>query len=126
MPEFHVSQHVSSKNVLELVRDTLDCGYVKANHRHNPNDDTYVYVVRSRADLTDKVIPFFREFELRTCKQKDFEIFSEIVLRMQEGDHKTRQGLIELLKLAFSMNRSGRYRRISFDDIMSNLLLSVR
>jgi hypothetical protein len=121
VPEFHVSQHVSSKDVLELMRDTLKCGYVKANHRHNPNDETYVFVVRSRSDLSAKVIPFFREFQLRTSKRKDFEVFSEIVVGMQNGDHRTTKGLISLLRLAFSMNRSGRYRRMSLAKILENL-----
>ena len=121
VPEFHVSQHVSSKEVLELMRDTLKCGYLKANHRYNPRDETYVYVVRSRNDLATKVIPFFREFQLRTSKQKDFEVFSKIVLRMQNGDHQTIEGLVGLLRLAFSMNRSGKYRRMSLDKILENL-----
>lgn len=124
VPEFHVSQHVSSKRVLDLVRDTLNCGYVKPNHRQNPSDETYVYVVRSRTDLITKVIPFFREFPLRTSKREDLEIFSEVVLRMQRGDHRNRNGLAELLVLAFSMNRSGRYRRISLDEVTSSLEFS--
>ena len=124
VPEFHVSQHVSSKSVLDLMRDTLKCGYVKPNHRHNPSDETYVYVVRSRTDLISKVIPFFRKFRLRTSKREDFEIFSEVVFRMERGDHRSRNGLTELLGLAFSMNRSGRYRRISLDEVTSNLEFS--
>ena len=121
VPEFHVSQHESSKNVLEFMRDTLDCGYVKANHRTNPSDETLVFVVRSRSDLVTKIIPFFREYELRTTKKNDFEIFSKIVLAMQRGEHRSRDGLIRLLKIAFSMNRSGKYRRMSLEEILKNL-----
>ena len=121
VPEFHVSQHVSSRNVLDLMCRQLNCGYVKPNHRGNPNDETFAFVVRSRSDLTDKVIPFFREFQLRTSKRDDFETFSQIVSGMQRGEHKSREGLIGLLKLAFSMNRSGKYRRVSLDEILKNL-----
>ena len=121
VPEFHVSQHVSSRKVLDLMRDTLECGYVKPNHRHNPNDETYVYVVRSRNDLVTKIIPFFRKFQLRTSKKDDFEVFSKIVKRMQSGEHQTKNGLIRLLKLAYSMNRSGKYRRKSLEEILKNL-----
>ena len=121
VPEFHVSQHESSKEVLDLMRDTFNCGYVKPNHRYNPVDRTYVYVVRSRSDLATKIIPFFREFQLRTSKRNDFEIFSKIVIGMCKGEHQTIIGLIALLKLAFSMNRSGKYRRLSLDEILKNL-----
>ncbi|HEY5644074.1 MAG TPA: LAGLIDADG family homing endonuclease, partial [Woeseiaceae bacterium] len=121
VPEFHVSQHVSSRNVLDLMKITFGCGYVKPNHRANPDDETYAYVVRSREDLATKVIPFFREFGLRTSKKNDFEIFSTIVSEMQKGEHRTREGFVKLLKLAFSMNRSGKYRRMSLDEIQLNL-----
>ena len=121
VPEFHVSQHETSKNILELMRDTLNCGYLKPNHRNNPNDETFAYVVRSRNDLVTKVIPFFREFRLRTSKKDDFETFSIIVSEMQNGEHRTTHGLGKLLRLAFSMNRSGKYRRMSLDEILKNL-----
>ena len=68
VPEFHVSQHAASKNVLDLLRHVFDCGYVKPNHRLNSKDETFVFVVRSRFDLANKVIPFFREYLLRTSK----------------------------------------------------------
>ena len=121
VPEFHVSQHESSVEVLHLIRQTLGCGYVKPNHRLNPKDATWAYVVRSRLDLTTKVIPFFREFRLRTSKKLDFELFAEIVLGMCNGEHKTREGLISLLESAFSMNRSGKYRRESLNKILRDL-----
>ena len=121
VPEFHVSQHESSKNVLELMRGMFGCGYVKPNHRLNPSDETFVFVVRSRIDLASKVIPFFREYRLRTSKKDDFEIFAKIVFGMQKWQHQSRKGLIELMKLAFSMNRSGKYRRMSLDEILKNL-----
>ena len=121
VPEFHVSQHESSKHVLVLIRDTLGCGYVKPNHRTNPDDATYVFVVRSRKDLAYKIIPFFKEFQLRTSKKDDFEVFSRIVRRMEHGEHLTKSGLAHLARLAFSMNRSGKYRRMSLAEIERDL-----
>jgi hypothetical protein len=121
VPEFHVSQHESSMEVLHLLRDSFSCGYVKPNHRGNPKDVTWAFVVRSRHDLTTKVIPFFREYRLRTAKKQDFDLFAEIVIGMCEGKHRTREGLAHLLKLAFSMNRSGKYRRESLNKILLDL-----
>ena len=121
VPEFQISQHESSVKVLELIKRTLDCGYIKPNHQSNEKDVTWVYVVRSREDLTNKVIPFFQKYQLRTSKKNDFDIFTEIVLKMCEGKHKTKHGLIELLTLAFSMNRSGKYRKVSLQDIINDL-----
>jgi hypothetical protein len=121
VPEFQVSQHEASKEVLLLLRNVLGCGYVKPNHKSSSRDVTWVYVVRSRQDLATKVIPFFREFRLRTEKRHDFEVFSEIVSSMCQGKHRTKEGLGKLLKLAFSMNKSGKYRRISLSKILNDL-----
>ena len=121
VPEFHVSQHEASKGVLYLLRSVLGCGYVKPNHRYNSRDATWVFVVRSRSDLVARVIPFFRELRLRTEKRYDFEIFSEIVTAMCQGRHRTREGFAELLRLAFSMNKSGKYRRVSLTKILNDL-----
>ncbi len=38
IPEFHVSQRVSSREVLDRLRETFECGYVKANHAKNRSD----------------------------------------------------------------------------------------
>ena len=99
----------------------MGCGYVKPNHQKNPEDVTWVYVVRSRQDLIDKVIPFFKKFELRTSKREDFEKFALIVSLMCEERHKSVEGLKEILHLAFSMNRTGKYRRISLEKILNDL-----
>ncbi len=121
VPEFHVSQHVTSVEVLYLLQKTLGCGYLKPNHFNNPQDATWVFVVKVRDDLATKVIPFFREFRLRTSKKNDFEIFSKIVFAMCDGEHRNLRGFTELLRLAYSMNKSGKYRRISLAEILNDL-----
>ena len=121
VPEFQVSQYESSKEVLYLLRNVLGCGHIKPNHKGSSRDVTWVFVVRSRHDLVTKVIPFFREYRLRTEKRHDFETFSEIVGAMCLGKHRSRDGLSQLLRLAFSMNKSGKYRRVSLEKILNDL-----
>jgi hypothetical protein len=121
IPEFHVSQRGESKIVLDLIRETLQCGYVKENHRTNPRDTTWVYVVRAHQDLMNKVIPFFERFSLRTAKQFDFLKFSQVVNGIAVGKHKSREGFEELLQIAFSMNCSGAYRKRSIKEILDSL-----
>jgi hypothetical protein len=121
VPEFHVSQHEDNVEVLELVRCVLGCGYIKPNHRKNSKDVTWAFVVRSREDLKDKVIPFFQEFPLRTSKKDDFEKFASIVLAMCDGKHRTTDGLRELLELSFAMNRVGKYRKLRLPEILKDL-----
>ena len=121
IPEFHVSQHSRNVNVLNLIKSALRCGYVKPNHPGSKRDVTSAFVVRSRVDLLQKVIPFFEEYPLCTSKREEFEKFSSVVRGLESGKHRTKGGLIELLSSAFSMNRSGHYRKQSLDKILKDL-----
>ncbi len=120
IPEFHVSQNDGNQHVLEQIRQVLGCGYVKPNHRYS-RDRTYVLVVRARADLATRVLPFFRRYELKTTKRADFERFAKVVEMMLEGRHLNPPGLREILKIAFQMNQAGARRRMSLDVILADL-----
>ncbi len=120
IPEFHVSQNDGNQHVLELIRSVLGCGYLKPNHR-NSRDKTYVLVVRDRTDLVTKVVPFFRKYQLRTTKRADFEQFARIVDMMRASRHLSSEGLREILRSAFEMNRGGVRRRIKLQEILARL-----
>ena len=121
IPEFHVSQHQNRSEVLQVIKRKLGCGYIKPNDYQNPKDQTSVYVVRNIEDLRNKVIPFFKKSPLISIKQKDFEKFSRVVSLMEEGEHLKKNGLVAILKIAYSMNFSGKYRKQKLEDIISHL-----
>ena len=121
IPEFHVSQHQNRTEVLEVIKRQLGCGYIKPNDPSNPRDMTSVYVVRNITDLRDKVIPFFERSPLISIKRDDFKKFAHIVSLMREAAHLRKDGLIAILKIAYSMNFSGKYRKQKFEDIISHL-----
>jgi hypothetical protein len=121
VPEFHVSQNVCSRHVLEAIRDRLDCGNIKANHRGSRNDRTYVLVVRNRQDLTKKVIPFFDRYQLHTVKKDDFESFKRIVDMMNSELHLSADGFQEIVSIAYSMNANGSRRKINRETILGTL-----
>ena len=117
IPEFHVSQNRQRAEVLELIQQVLGCGYIKANHPGHPTDQSVVFVVRNRRDLVERVLPFFKQFPLRSSKQREFETFAAIVQAMEQGEHLTKEGMAHILKQAFAMN-GGRYRkRLLQDDL---------
>jgi len=109
MPEFHLSQHRDSRQVLELVQNLFGCGYIKENHPRS-SDKTLVYIIRSREDLLLKIIPFFETYSLKTKKQKDFQIFAQIVRLIHQGQHQNNRGLIKIINLVYRMNQSGQRR----------------
>ena len=119
IPEFHVSQHQNRAEVLKEIKRVFGCGYIKANNPRNPKDMTSVYVVRNLKDLRNKVVPFFKKYPLISIKQHDFEKFAQVVALMGEGKHLEKDGLAKILKLAFSMNFSGKYRKLKLVDVLS-------
>ena len=121
IPEFHVSQHQDRTEVLKVIKRKFGCGYIKSNNPKNPKDLTSVYVVRNIDDLRDKVIPFFTKHPLISIKQNDFKKFAQVVSLMKEGGHLKKNGLITILKIAYSMNFSGKYRKQKLEDIISLL-----
>jgi len=72
VPEFQISQNWYAEQVLQLIQEKLDCGYIKPNHIKNERDRTLVFVVRNRNDLLQKIIPFFDKYPLYTEKKNDF------------------------------------------------------
>ena len=78
-------------------------------------------MVRNISDLRDKVVPFFKKHPLISIKQKDFEKFARVVSLMKDGWHLKKGGLIAILKIAYSMNFSGKYRKQRLEDIISHL-----
>jgi hypothetical protein len=111
VPEFRISQDESRAKVLDLARETLGCGSLRANHRES-NDHTYVLVVRKRKDLLERVIPFFERNPLLSCKQEEFFTFATIVRSMARGEHLADEGFERLAAMALRMNGGGRYRRL--------------
>ena len=118
IPEFHVSQNATSRQMLEELRQFFNCGNIKINHRGRQSDQTLVLVVRNRDDLLTKIIPFFQKYQLRTTKKKDFEIFSQIVLMMSQKEHQNQVGAKKIINLAYQMNNQGKRRKTNKFDLI--------
>lgn len=121
IPEFHVSQNANRTFTLETIKKMLGCGYIKPNHRARINDRSNVLVVRNHNDLARKVVPFFKRYSILSSKKYDFEKFEKIVLMIENKCHLQRNGLRKILKIAFSMNENGKYRKIKYSDIIKHL-----
>lgn len=104
--EFAVTQGEKSVDSLRILKEFFGIGEIYPNRRHdNHKENLYRYVVRRRDDLIHVIIPFFREFGLKTAKRHDFEKFAECIFMMHEGKHMTSGGLVEIAKIASTMNR---------------------
>ncbi len=116
-PLFQVTQHQDNRCILEVFKRVLQCGRIIEKPGQK---NTLIYLVDNRRQLKEKVIPFFRKYRL-VCKHKDFERFARIVEGLENREHWTKEGFINLLKLAFQMNMEGKQRRYKLNEILENL-----
>jgi hypothetical protein len=104
--EFAVTQGAKSIASLKYLQDFFKIGKILINTRYdNHKEHLYRFVVRKRSDLLSVIIPFFRKYKMQTSKQYDFEKFAHCVEMLEKGIHLNRKGLIEIIKIAETMNR---------------------
>jgi hypothetical protein len=104
--EFAVTQGEQSLSCLHEIREFFGVGQVLENKRYdNHREHLYRYVVRRRADLLEVIIPFFRQNPMRSSKQQNFEKFACCVEMIDAGRHLTVDGLVEIARIAETMNR---------------------
>lgn len=99
LPEFTVVQHKRDIQVLHALKEYFDCGVVRVNH-----GDRMAYRVRSIEHLTEKIIPFFEEHELKTKKRQDFLKFRDVIHLMKQGLHLKPEGISRIQSIASGMN----------------------
>lgn len=76
--EFVVTQSETSKSALEAIQKYFGCGHIYINRRHdNHKYNLLRYCVRRQDDLKQKIVPFFRKYQLQTTKREQFNKFCE-------------------------------------------------
>jgi hypothetical protein len=122
-PSFHVYQHRDNVEILEKLRSFFDCGRIVSK---GPNSAVMTYSVYRRADLESAIVPSFERCPLRSRKQEDFLKFREIVRMMQAKAHRTDDGFRRIVEIAFSMNKNGKQRRFSLEEVLAEPSETVR
>ena len=104
-PEFVVTQGGKSKMSLEILRNFFGCGKIFVNRRRdNHREHIYRYCVRSQEELRKIIIPFFKQNQLRTAKQEDFNHFAFILEEMLLKKHLTEKGRRMIAQRVEKMN----------------------
>ena len=98
-PEFTIVQKTSNVKVLYGLKSFFGCGTVRRSKLN-----LWVYRVRKRSELLDKIIPFFDKYSLKTHKKVDFIRFRWIIIQLDRGNHLTPEGLKYILRVISLMN----------------------
>ncbi len=107
--------NVSQKDrvILALLKRHLQCGSIREK-----GGGVWMFETNNLNAIRQNVIPFFRRFGFLSAKKKrDFALFRQIADRMAEGDHLTKDGIVELLAIRKGMNDGGK-RKYSDDEIL--------
>lgn len=115
-PSFSVSQNADRSEPIYRMREYFRCGSIRPDR----SDKTVKYEVRSVRKLLEQVIPHFRRYPMVSSKQDDVERLEKVCRLIASGDHLTRSGFEEIVKIAMVMNPSGR-RKYSGSDILKSL-----
>lgn len=99
-PSFSLSLNRKDRELLEDLQAFFGCGWI----RESRSDRTFKYEARSIGDLLGSVIPQFEEFPLRGNKAGSFHGFAHICQMIEQGDHLQRQGMREIVAIAYEMN----------------------
>lgn len=107
-PSFSVSQKndkdLYNVQLLNKFSSFFNCGFV----RFSKKDNTYKYEIRNITEIQKNIIPFFKEYALETSKQEDFLKFVSICNKISQGLHLNKNGLCEIIEIAYTMNSSGK------------------
>ena len=102
---FVVVQGARSLSALRGLREFFGVGALYVNRRaDNHKEHLWQYVVNSRDDLREVIIPFFERFPLKTNKRSDFERFKQCIDLCAVGHHLTREGVAEIAEILQTMN----------------------
>jgi hypothetical protein len=118
-PVFQAYQHRDGKRILEQLREFFGCGTLVAK---GPNSKVITFSVHGLETLSKRILPHFHQYPMLTYKASEFARFSEIVLRMRNGEHRTADGFARLARIAFSMNPHGKNRKYTLEQVESGIL----
>jgi hypothetical protein len=119
-PSISVSQNGDRSEVLLAIQRYFDCGTLRPDR----SDRTLKWEVRSLPLIIERIVPHFTRYPLQSGKQRDFELFADVCERMTRGEHRSCEGLSTIVRLAGTMNPSG--KRGYLPDMILQKLLEMK
>jgi hypothetical protein len=101
---FNLTQHSRDEQLMESLVEYFNCGScrkIAGGLAINFNVDKF-------SDITDKIIPFFKEYCIIGQKAEDFKDFCKVAELMKEKKHLTSEGRDQIRKIKAGMNKGRR------------------
>ena len=115
-PSFSLSLNEKDLELLRDLQAFFGCGCI----RESKTDRTFKYEARAVEDLLGSIVPHFERHSLRGAKARSFEAFRSVCRMIEQGDHLRRDGLRQIVDIAYEMNLGK--RRLARDDLLRALM----
>jgi|SRR6267154_2224495 len=115
-PIFNVTQHKNGLDILNSFKELFIEGSIV--HKSG-SPDIFVYTLKGYKKIIKKVLPFLEIYMCPfSCKMEEYSIFKQIVQQSSEGNQKDKETLIELVKLAYTLQGKGKTRKREVSEIL--------
>jgi len=102
---FEIEMIIDDKPLLEKLQRTLKCGRIyQLNYERYDWRPHVKFAVKKLEDIQRRIIPFFKKYQLRGKKKRDFDLFCQAAEIFKKREHLTRMGLSKLRRIQGRMN----------------------
>jgi hypothetical protein len=115
-PVFNVSQHENGLKILYSFKELFGVGSV-VEKSGSPN--IWVYTIKGYKQIIEHIIPFLETYvQPFSCKKDEYKIFHTLVFNSAAGHQKNKETLIEMVKLAYTLQGKGKVRKRTLDEVL--------
>ena len=120
-PEFFIYQHKNARELLDNAKSFFGTGNISPKPG---NENVLVYKISSRKLIKEKVVPFLEKYMRYGSKIKhhNFRVFKEIIEALESNAHKTLEGNLRIVDLAYSTNHAGKQRKRPKEEVINRIL----
>jgi hypothetical protein len=116
-PKFSITLDKNAEHVLRAIQDILGCGRVTEK---SGQENCKLFIEQSRRNLMEKVIGFLERYPLE-IKQKSYNHFKNVVMRLEKKEHETPEGFIRLAAYATSHTDAKGTRKYTIQDVLKTM-----
>lgn len=106
-PEFHLYHNAAGLPLLKAIQRMFGTGTIFSK---SGSGDTYVYAIRNRRSIKEKVIPYFEKHIIcYSCKYSPiFEPYKRVVTLLENKEHTNLDGFLTVIEYSYilTQNRS--------------------
>lgn len=114
---FNVSQHENGLKILYSFKELFGTGSVVEK---SGSPKIWVYTLKGYKQIIEHVIPFLEAYvQPFSCKKEEYNLFLSLVLKSAAGHQKNKNTLIEMVKLAYTLQGKGKVRKRNLDEVLS-------